>query len=840
MQAARLHVRRWLSLAKPTGLASRSPALLPRWQQQHQLLRHSLPQHRMKSSIPAMQRLEDDDESDDESLDDHLSKHMPLEKADWFERSLSVAPMPQRYKRPRQNTAVWDPTLLPDEPTIPLYTPPIKDDSHRLGAMTPEEIDRWLDGYEIPAEAMKLQGKSAQEVRELYAKQLRLEQAIYEMSVETNNSTTASVVSLQKGSEISAAKSYINKWGSALTEAILDEIAEVSDNNRDATAIDRAIYGPVLYLISPEKLARIVVTTVLNHVLMEADGVKFVKITLALGRDIQEEISKEKQKSRSSVPAFERNYTRIFQDNKRANIRARALEYFETVGDWPKELQLKLGSALLDLLEKNCYEDVPAPTESGLSHLREDGPEQPTRVKAFLHTVRFEKNRRYGIIRCSPEVHQKVMSGDVFLPWCARYLPMVVPPRPWNGVANGGYLTLPTTIMRHRDSRWQLQCAKRGEMDPVVQSLNMLADIPWVINRDVLNVVMALWNAGGGFGDLPPRDDLALPEEPRVEDYQMIADDADRLARYNADMDTYKKTLAKIVKKNREFHSLRCDTIYKLQVAEEFQHEEAIYFPYNMDFRGRVYPIPPNLNHLGSDMSRSLLVFKDKKPLGPGGLRWLKIHLANLYGIDKCSFDDREQFATDHMQQILASAANPLGDDPDSKWWQDAEAPFLALGVVFELAKAVQHPNPEEYLCNVPVHQDGSCNGLQHYAALGRDQGGGEQVNLVPSNKPQDVYSGVAARVIQRMEHDSVQAVPSLDEIIDDLRRPLRRRGTRTRSSARRPRRAGRRTCRRRRSRRRRLFFVLPRPRSSSSSAATSTPTSSSSRSRARSSSKPS
>ena len=34
------------------------------------------------------------------------------------------------------------------------------------------------------------------------------------------------------------------------------------------------------------------------------------------------------------------------------------------------------------------------------------------------------------------------------------------------------------------------------------------------------------------------------------------------------------------------------------------------------------------------------------------------------------------------MPQILASAANPLGDDPDSKWWQDAEAPFLALGVL--------------------------------------------------------------------------------------------------------------------------------------------------------------
>lgn len=37
----------------------------------------------------------------------------------------------------------------------------------------------------------------------------------------------------------------------------------------------------------------------------------------------------------------------------------------------------------------------------------------------------------------------------------------------------------------------------------------------------------------------------------------------------------------------------------------------------------------------------------------------------------------------------------------------------------------------------------GSCNGLQHYAALGLDANGGAQVNLSPSPEPQDVYSGV-------------------------------------------------------------------------------------------------
>lgn len=43
--------------------------------------------------------------------------------------------------------------------------------------------------------------------------------------------------------------------------------------------------------------------------------------------------------------------------------------------------------------------------------------------------------------------------------------------------------------------------------------------------------------------------------------------------------------------------------------------------------------------------------------------------------------------------------------------------------------------------------QDGSCNGLQHYAALGRDLIGAISVNLMPCNVPQDVYSAVAQQV---------------------------------------------------------------------------------------------
>ncbi|RHY52498.1 hypothetical protein DYB34_000698 [Aphanomyces astaci] len=791
---------------------------LPRWQQ-HALRPRGMGFHhsrRHKSSLPVLHHASATDDDEYDSEDEFES----IKKADWFERAINLTPAERRLKftkkhqpvMSKQRPAPDDSNVQEDGPSFSLdlsmyddVKPDVAGRPTRLGDMSTEEVDAWLEDFEIPDEAAKL-NKPPAEVRHLYAKQLRLEQAIYELSLEKLQKTTQSVAELSKGAEVGTAKAYMAKWDGPMVRAIVELKKALADEDNTDYIVDGKLFGPILFLLPPEVLAQIVIKTALNHVLLEVDGVKFIKITLGLGKEIQDEIidrrakmnknSRHKyastnyyNKSTSSTstttsdkqPAEDGKhayFSKVLKDLK-PPMRDKAVKYFEDAGSWSKEIQLKLGSALLDLLENNCYEDgsqsdadVLTRRERPTSHFQEDYPMPQKRNKAFLHSVKYENNRRYGIIQCSPAVYKRIMDGDVFLPGFARYLPMVVPPKHWKCVDNGGYLTIPTKIMRHRDSgKWQLQCAARGEMSDVIRSLNLLADIPWVINREVLEVVMDVWKAGGDFGDLPPRRDLPMPVEPTIDAYMEIADVEARDAKFKEDMDTYRKTCKKVEKKNREYNSLRCDTVYKLQVAEEFQHEEAIYFPYNMDFRGRVYPIPPNLNHLGSDMSRSLLIFKDKKPLGPHGLYWLKVHLAGLYGIDKCSFDDRVKFVDEHMPQILASAASPLGDSEDCRWWQQAEAPFLSLGVVFELARAVQSPDPEMYLSNVPVHMDGSCNGLQHYAALGRDQAGAEQVNLVKADKPQDVYTGVATRVVEQMERDANAPLRSFDECLAEVRK---------------------------------------------------------------------
>ncbi|KAL6139928.1 hypothetical protein ACLB2K_058229 [Fragaria x ananassa] len=152
-----------------------------------------------------------------------------------------------------------------------------------------------------------------------------------------------------------------------------------------------------------------------------------------------------------------------------------------------------------------------------------------------------------------------------------------------------------------------------------------------------------------------------------------------------------------VKKENRERHSQRCDIELKLAVARKMKDEEGFYFPHNLDFRGRAFTLAEDT--LGKSIC------------------W-----------------------------------RPL---EGRRWWLKAEDPFQCLAVCINLTEALRSSSPETCISHIPVHQDGSCNGLQHYAALGRDKLGAAAVNLVAGEKPADVYSGIAARVLNIMKSDA-------------------------------------------------------------------------------------
>lgn len=125
----------------------------------------------------------------------------------------------------------------------------------------------------------------------------------------------------------------------------------------------------------------------------------------------------------------------------------------------------------------------------------------------------------------------------------------------------------------------------------------------------------------------------------------------------------------------------------------------------------------------------------------------VQVHLANMWGqrIDKLSFDKRVDWVDENLELVLDSARNPTGSQG---WWRKAEKPWQVLATCVEIEAALRcDSGPSQYRCALPIHMDGTCNGLQHYAALGRDVNGAAAVNLLDCGAPNDVYVEVANKV---------------------------------------------------------------------------------------------
>lgn len=371
---------------------------------------------------------------------------------------------------------------------------------------------------------------------------------------------------------------------------------------------------------------------------------------------------------------------------------------------------------------------------------------------AFYNIFRYENRKLKEEVKPHP-VLVKLIRASVpeTMSFAVDEVPMLCPPVPWTSVENGGYLITSSQMVRlpsfAQNQKKILKSTPTQNLYPVFDSLNQLGAVPWKVNTKILEVITEVFNNGGSAKlDVPePPSSLSPPVQPPN------LKDLEKTAR----LDFLKQKL-QYQRQKAEMHSLRCDCLYRLCLAHHFR-DKIFWLPHNMDFRGRVYPLPPHLNHLGSDLARSMLVFAEPRPLGPNGLNWLKIHLINLTGLKKRnSVKDRLQYAEESMDLIFDSADNPLDG---KRWWAESDEPWQTLACCIEIADVVRSGDPENYRSHYPVHQDGSCNGLQHYAALGRDKTGGFSVNLCPANVPQDVYSAVVALVEERRRIDAQNGV---------------------------------------------------------------------------------
>lgn len=319
-------------------------------------------------------------------------------------------------------------------------------------------------------------------------------------------------------------------------------------------------------------------------------------------------------------------------------------------------------------------------------------------------------------------------------------MPMVVPPQPWTTPFDGGYLAPPpgNAIVRH-NTRVYLEELEGILMPLVYQAINSIQATAWKINRPILQAMRQVWDDGGSLGALPSREGEPLPPKPAA--FEVNAD-----ARQE-----WKRQAAIVHASNARQRSKRLALMQKLWVAEKLSDFPAIYFPHNMDFRGRVYPIPAGgPSPQGDDFAKALLTFATGHPLGTGGARWLAIHVANLFGIDKVSFEDRVRWVEKNEAAILDSAAQPLDGQ---RFWTTADKPWQALAACMEWAG--YKAEGEGFVSYLPIALDGSNSGLQHFTALLRDPQAAPHVNLVDQDEPGDLYAVIAAKAQEEANRSS-------------------------------------------------------------------------------------
>jgi len=330
-------------------------------------------------------------------------------------------------------------------------------------------------------------------------------------------------------------------------------------------------------------------------------------------------------------------------------------------------------------------------------------------------------------------------------------LPMVCPPRPWGHGLPGPFVTRAlnskVSLMRVRNAKARkgLKVAiADGSAQRVVDALNIIGQTEWRINKPVMEAVQWVFQQGyepteGMFTGLSsfPRSTLIdvpdLPPDDGTEDLEYRRAKAARHA---------------IITAHREAETEALGFMKDMAAAEQMAGYDRFWIPHNIDFRGRIYPLP-HLNQQRTDYVKGMLEFAEGKALGHQGAYWLAVHLANCGDFDKISkrpIKDRYNWTRDNRHTIKEIA----NDYKSNLTWLEADKPFQFLAACIEYA-AFMDCGPL-YRSRCAVALDGTNSGLQHYSAALRAEHDAYYVNLRDVAEGQDIYRAVAERCLSLME----------------------------------------------------------------------------------------
>lgn len=326
----------------------------------------------------------------------------------------------------------------------------------------------------------------------------------------------------------------------------------------------------------------------------------------------------------------------------------------------------------------------------------------------------------------------------------ANLLPMIVPPEEWTTTVDGGYLVnkRPMLSVASLDVRkWQ----RKQDFSKIYPIINKLQATAWKVNSSMLDLIQDVVDGNiidphtellpikSLIGGLPTTDTAQWYDYVKKEDYK-----EEDWSKYNRARERQNIALDSAQSKRMQLN-------LSLGVAHTMRDYKEFYYTYQLDYRGRMYPVSAYLSHQGQSYSKAILEFAEGRELTEEGFYWLKIHTANVYGLDKILFSERVKWFEENRAEILLVANNPLSH---KSLWINADSPFEYVAA----CKAYKD-HIEGNKVHLPIQLDAICSGISIYSGLLLDEVGAMEtaiVNKVGESgeilRP-DIYKTVATKV---------------------------------------------------------------------------------------------
>lgn len=387
----------------------------------------------------------------------------------------------------------------------------------------------------------------------------------------------------------------------------------------------------------------------------------------------------------------------------------------------------------------------------------------------FKVTSEYKKKKTKKTIEFVAQALQEIQCNTEDLMWLKPlYEVMTVPPMPYTDLDSGGYhtkemheicrLVKSYTYEQGQQIKHDFAKAKyNGDIPKYAKAINALQAVPLQINEDILDILEWVWDENLKFpkGSKFPTQEI-FDELPQLEQevWKSMSDKQKKNHHLQA---------RGIREKNLATETGQVIMCRDLDSANDLRGE-TIYIPWNVDNRGRIYPIP-TFNYHRDDHIKSVFLLANGCELNVSNDKWFKIHLANTGGfkkVDKKSLSDRCQWVDDNSSWLSNIGQNPKDT---FETWSTADKPFQFLAACIEYCEYQKCLLEDRIFWSFTAPAlDGTNSGVQHFSAASRNKETGKLVNLVPTDKPQDVYQEVCDAIIKHLKAIIEQVKPTGDD----------------------------------------------------------------------------